>query len=144
MNAHTQRIAMGALALFIAVSAAAGALGLIGGGLAFPPEWLEGTPFVNYIGPGLILGVVVGGSALVASLLILRSHPWAIPAAFAAGVIQLGWIVGEVLLIGTFGAVMLWLQVLYGLAGALLAVLAYGVGRRAARSAHASSQRVGV
>jgi hypothetical protein len=132
MNAHAERIAMGALTFFIAVSAAAGAVGLIGGGLAFPPEWLEGTPFANHVGPGLILGLVLGGSALVATLLILSAHPWAVPAAFVAGFIQLGWIVGEVLLIGTYGAIMLWLQVLYGVAGALLAVLAYDVGRRAA------------
>jgi hypothetical protein len=57
--------------------------------------------------------------------------------------VQLGWIVGEVLLIGTYGAVMLWLQVIYGVAGALLAILAYDAGPRAVKSrpAHPSGLR---
>jgi hypothetical protein len=112
MTTRIERIAIGAVVSFIAVSAAAGAIGLIGGGLPFPPEWLDGTPFSNYVGPGIILGVVVGGSALLASVLVLRGHPLAVPAAFVAGMIQVGWIVGEVLLVGTYGAVMLWLQVI--------------------------------
>ena len=137
MSTHIERVAIGALAIFIAVSAAAGAIGLIGGGLPFPPEWLEGTPFPDYVGPGLILGVVVGGSALVAGIMVLRGHPLAIAAAFAAGMVQLGWILGEVILIGTYGAVMLWLQVIYGVSGALLATLAYDAARRAGSAAPA-------
>jgi hypothetical protein len=138
MSTRIERLAIGAVAVFIAVSAAAGAIGLISGGLVFPPEWLEGTPFSNYIGPGFILGVVVGGSALLASVLLLRGHPFALPAAFVAGMIQLGWIVGEVLLIGAYGAVMLGLQVVYGVAGALLASLAYHASRRTAMAAPAA------
>src|SRR5919199_6683907 len=121
MSMRIERLAIGAVASFIAASAAAGAIGLIGGGLPFPTEWLDGTPFSNYVGPGVILGVVVGGSALLASILVLRAHRLAGPAAFVAGMIQIGWIVGEVLLVGTYGMVMLWLQVIYGVAGALLA-----------------------
>jgi hypothetical protein len=135
MCARIERLAIGTVAGFIAVSAAAGAAGLIGGGLSFPPEWLEGTPFSTYIGPGIILGVAVGGSALAAAVLVLRGHPSALPAAFVAGAIQAGWIVGEVLLVGTYGAVMLWLQVIYGVAGALLAALAYDASRRGGRTA---------
>lgn len=130
MSTRIERIALSATALFIAVSTAAGAIGLIGGGLAFPPEWLDGTPFTSYVGPGIILGVIVGGSALLASVLVLRRHPLAVPVAFAAGVIQLGWIIGEVLLVGTYGAVMLSLQVVYGAAGGLLAGLAIDAARR--------------
>jgi hypothetical protein len=132
MSTRIERFAIGALAVFIAVSAAAGAVGLVGGGLAFPPEWLDGTPFATYVGPGIILGVVVGGSALLAGVLVLRGHPLAIPMAFVAGLVQLGWIVGEVLLIGTQFGIMLALQALYGAAGALLAALAYHAARRAA------------
>jgi hypothetical protein len=130
MSTRIEHFAISAVAIFIAVSAAAGAVGLVGGGLPFPPEWLDGTPFSNYIGPGIILGVVIGGSALLASVLVLRDHPWALPVTFVAGMIQVGWIAGEVLLVGTYGALMLWLQVIYGAAGALLAALAYDASRR--------------
>ena len=135
MSTRVERLRMAVVAGFIALSAAAGAIGLIGGGLSFPPEWLEGTPFSNYVGPGMILGVVVGGSALLADVLLLAHHPSALRAAAVAGMIQLGWIVGEVLLIGTYGPVMLGLQVVYGLAGALLTVLALGETRRSAMAA---------
>jgi hypothetical protein len=142
MSARIERLAISAVASFIAVSAVAGAVGLIGGGLPFPPEWLEGTPFSSYVAPGIILGVVVGGSALAAAVLVLRGHPSALPAAFAAGAIQAGWIVGEVLLVGTHGAVMLWLQVGYGVAGALLAALAYDASRREVRASPATPRGV--
>jgi len=125
MSTRIERIAIVTVSIFIALSAAGGAIGLIGGGLPFPPEWLEGTPFATYVGPGVILGVVVGGSAMLAAVMILRGQPLALPVTFVAGLIQLGWIVGEVLLVGTHGEVMLWLQVVYGVAGAVLAALAY-------------------
>jgi hypothetical protein len=133
MRARMERLAIAAVSTSIAVSAIGGAVGLVGGGLGFPLEWLEGTPFSNYVGPGVILGVVVGGSALLASVMLLVSHPLSVPAAFAAGMIQAGWILGEVLLVGTHGSVMLWLQVIYGLAGALLATLAFAARPRLRR-----------
>jgi hypothetical protein len=137
MSARIERFTIIGLALFIAVSGAAGAIGLIGGGLPFPPEWLEGTPFSSYVGPGLILGVIVGGSALVAAALTVLGHPLAIRATVAAGAIQLGWILGEVLLVGTHGALMLWLQIVYGAAGAVLALVALDLLRRSPVSASA-------
>jgi hypothetical protein len=89
-----ERVAALALAAAIAVSAAAGGVGLVGGG------------------------------ALAAAALMARGHRLALPVAVAAGLVQVGWIVGEVALVGTHGPVMLWLQVVYFLAGALLAGLA--------------------
>src|SRR5205085_8263406 len=44
MNARMNRVAIVVIALFIAISALAGGIGLVGGGLQFPPEWLNGTP----------------------------------------------------------------------------------------------------
>src|SRR5437763_1779022 len=106
MSMRIERIGIVVIALFIAVSAAGGAIGLVGGGLQFPPEWLDGSPFRSYVVPGLILGLVVGGSALFAGILAVRGQPLAVPAAVVAGVIQVGWIVGEVLLVGTHGPIM--------------------------------------
>ncbi|MBX6342793.1 MAG: hypothetical protein IRY97_10070, partial [Thermomicrobiaceae bacterium] len=102
---------------FGAVSAAAGGIGLVGGGIEFPRDWLEGTPFASYVGPGLILGLVVGGSQLAALVAVLRHAGWARLAAAAAGCAMMGWIVGEVVLVGSRDGVMLGLQALYFLNG---------------------------
>ena len=133
MTVRTERIAVAAVARFIAVSAIAGCWGLLGGGVVFPAEWLIGTPFTAYTVPALILGLVVGGSALVAGLLLLLRHPLAPVAALGAGLIQVGWIVGEVLLVGSEPGIMLNLQVLYLVAGTSLAVLAGDLRRRTDR-----------
>jgi uncharacterized membrane protein YeiH len=59
-----------------------GALTAIGGGIALatgvdklPAEWLKGTPFRSYLYPGIILTVVVGGSAAAATLGSARRRP---------------------------------------------------------------------
>lgn len=64
----------------IAVDAVAGVSGLIGmaivafgWGHQFPTRWLDGTPFRSYVIPGLILGLVVGGSALLAMGATIKS-----------------------------------------------------------------------
>jgi hypothetical protein len=135
MTSRIERGAIVALGILIAVSAIAGAVGLLGGGIEFPPAWLAGTPFGDYTLPGLILGVVVGGGAAVAVLMVLARHPLGVPAAGAAGLIQVGWIVGEVLLVGTNGDLMLYLQLLYFALGAALALLAADLWLRTPRRA---------
>jgi hypothetical protein len=131
MVERVERFAVGAVALFIGVSAVGGGWGLLGGGIRFPLEWLVGTPFADYTIPALILGGVVGGSALVAAALLVAGHPRAPVAAVGAGLVQVGWIVGEVVLVGMEPGPMLTLQVLYFGAGALLAALAGDLRRRA-------------
>jgi hypothetical protein len=124
MFARIERVAIEVIAIFIVVSAVAGGIGLAGGGLQFPLEWLAGTPFGSYMVPAIILAVVVGGSSLAAAVLLLRGHPLAVPVALGAGLIQAGWIVGEGTLVGTHGDVMMWLQIIYFAAGAAIAGVA--------------------
>jgi hypothetical protein len=119
-----ERVAIGALALFIAVSAIGGSWGLLAGVVRFPLGWLVGTPFGDYTIPALILGVAVGGGALAAAALLIARDALAPLASVGAGLIQVGWIVGEVVLVGTSGDLMLFLQVLYLALGAVLAALA--------------------
>lgn len=85
-------------------------------GMGIPLEYLRLTPFTSYVVPGLILGVVVGGSALAAALLLVLRHRWAYLVAFAAGAIMTGWIIVEVLLIRQFS----WLQLGYLVIGLAL------------------------
>lgn len=89
-----------ALELFVAFWALAGGIGMMGGGLDLPKEWLDGTPFNDYFVPGLILFVVVGGSMLAASLAVWRRNRFAGPASLAVGSILLIWIIVQVALIG--------------------------------------------
>ncbi len=118
------RVAIVVVAVFIALSAVAGGVGLIGGSLAFPLDWLAGTPFTSYVIPALILAFVVGGSCLATAILMLRKHPLAVLVALGAGLIQVGWIAGEVILVGTRDGLMMWLQITYFVAGAVVAPLA--------------------
>ncbi|HLI51839.1 MAG TPA: hypothetical protein VKU87_08580 [Thermomicrobiaceae bacterium] len=119
-----ERIALLALEGFGAVSAAAGAIGLLGGGIKFPSDWLTGGPFNSYVGPGLILGLLVGGSQAAAFTGVLRRSAWAATASALAGLTMAGWIGGEILLVGTKGGLMATLQIIYLLNGLLeLAVI---------------------
>lgn len=64
------RYALGILLLLVALNAFAGGYYGIAGAEGVPLEWLEGSPFSNYVIPGIILMVVVGGSALSAAIAV--------------------------------------------------------------------------
>lgn len=124
MDAKWLRVGTGIVDLCAGAMAVAGSVGLLGGGIQFPLDWLRGTPFSDYTGPGLILGIVVGGSALAAGVTtLLAGRDVAALATGAAGCVTLGWIVGEYVLVGAVS----WMQpvtlvyslVMVGLAGAL-------------------------
>ena len=74
-----------ALELFVAFWAFAGGIGMMGGGVDLPSEWLDGTPFADYFIPGLILFGVVGGSMLTASLAVWSRSLFSGPASLIAG-----------------------------------------------------------
>lgn len=93
----------------IGVPAAFNALSAIGGGMAmllgtykdgilieagrrgqFPLEWLQRTPFSNYTIPALILTIGVGGSSLLAVVLVSAGREEGILASVAAGLVMAG------------------------------------------------------
>ncbi|ACZ39063.1 hypothetical protein [Sphaerobacter thermophilus] len=111
------RIGLIALQVVGSVSAAAGAVGLLGGGIEYPTEWLTGSPFTSYTIPGLILGVVVGGSQLAGLIAVLRRHDGAPQLSALVGAIMMGWIIAEVLIVGSIPGITRNLQVLYFLLG---------------------------
>ncbi len=92
---------VGLLALLLAVGLPAIACGilLIVNGLGMPLSTLAATPFDSFLIPGLLLSVVVGGSLLGAAWLIRVGHPLAWIASLGAGLILLGWIVVEAVMI---------------------------------------------
>ena len=76
------RIALLVLETFIWTSALAGGIGVVQGvafGQALPLAWLAGTPFSDFTIPGLMLVIVVGGTALLAAATVFIQREWAVP-----------------------------------------------------------------
>ncbi len=120
------RIALLVVAWFNLASALVGMVGLtLGGGMGIPLQWLEGTVFDSYVVPGVILGVVVGGTqalALIAQYFRYRIA-WGLHA--AAGLTMTIWIFVEIAIMLVWSP----LQGVYFVSGAVqlvLAVLALG------------------
>ena len=101
--------------------------------MQLPPDTLQGSPFGNYLVPGIVLFLFVGAfpAAVGYSLLVLpgigwpdvlnpaRRHHWAWSASWAAGVILLVWIAVETALLGYIS----FLQPLIAAWGAILIAL---------------------
>jgi hypothetical protein len=129
MDEKTVRIVVVVVNLFAALSAFAGALGLVMGFMNIPLSVLSGTAFADFTIPALLLGFVVGGSALAAALIaafgprrIAPCEPLRFDALVSAiaGCIMVGWMTIEVALIG-LGS---WLQPTYLVVGLVLIGLA--------------------
>ena len=95
----------------LAVIEACIGLGAIGGGIALligamgqwlPVAFLQGTPFSDYIIPGLILTVVVGGGMLLAAATQFIQREWAVLLSAAMGLIMIGWEIVEVAIIDRY------------------------------------------
>ena len=110
--------------VFVALTAVGGGITLAAGVDKFPADWLIGTPFSSYLIPGLILAVVVGGSAVVAAVATLRRSDAGALASMLAGSILLGWLVGErlILPLAAFTPQFWWLEAIYIAAGLMMVV----------------------
>jgi hypothetical protein len=133
------RVALTVIGGFVALTAVGGGIALATGaeGDRFPADLLAGTPFRSYLIPGLILAVVVGGSAAVATTATLRSPEAGARASLLAGVILMGWIVGEIVILRAPAvrltrpsiAVPSWVEAVYFALGLVLVVLGVTIGR---------------
>jgi hypothetical protein len=127
--------------VFVALTAGLGGITLAAGIDKFPVAWLAGTPFRSYLIPGLILAVVVGGSATGAALATLRSRGTGALSSMLAGAIMLGWLAGERLILppAAFPPQLWWLEAIYVAAGLLMAAPAVVIrwADRRRRSQHA-------
>ncbi len=134
----TNKTRGGLLALLLLVAATA-----IGGGIAlatglesgrFPLSWLVGTPFADYVAPGLILAGVVGGSAAAAAIAIVRRSTIGPRVSLMAGVVLVGWIAGEILLVRADNVVVSPTEAFYFFVGVAISGLAVGLDRSAGSS----------
>jgi hypothetical protein len=99
MKSKIIRILMGLVAAFIALTATGGGISMLTDVDKFPIEWLAGTPFTNYTIPALMLAIVVGGSSLWSAITLFTDRKSGAIASMAAGLIMMGYIVVEVLIL---------------------------------------------
>ena len=92
-----------------------------GGILNLPLSLLEGTPFKNYLVPGVLLAGLVGGvntAAIYSSIAQSTTrYNWAV----AGGIMITGWIIAQMILIQSLH----WLHFIYLGAGVLIVLMAY-------------------
>jgi energy-converting hydrogenase Eha subunit B len=91
--------------LLLGLGAIAGGITLVtapdGSAMGFSLELLEGSPFSDYLVPGLVLGGLFGVGSFVVAWLGWRRHAAAPFLAFAIGCAQMIWIVVQLAIIGT-------------------------------------------
>lgn len=114
------RYALGSLLAFGALNAFGGGYYGLTGAKGVPTEWLAGSPFRDYWIPSLILFIVVGGTLLIASVVVFAGHRSARVAALWAGVIILVWLATETFIIGYVS----WMQPATAIGGILVLLLA--------------------
>jgi hypothetical protein len=123
------RILLLVVAGFSALSAIGGGVGLMTpGSLGMPAWWVEDSGF-TYLGAGLVLLIVVGGTQTLAFVLLLLRRPYAALANAVAGFGMVLWIYIEVVLLPVYSV----LHTIYigtGIAQLALAFACLGVLRR--------------
>jgi hypothetical protein len=114
---------------FVAITAVGGGIALMTGleNNRFPTEMLGSTPFPSFVVPGLILAIVVGGSATTATFELLSRRKGGALASALAGAILIGWIVGEVLFLPA--SAWSWLEALYFTLGLAMAITGLSIER---------------
>jgi hypothetical protein len=108
------------------IGAISGGVGLIQDpvdNIGMPLSMLEGSPFSDYLYPGLILLIVVGLFPIVplVGLIIRRRWGWWLELAAGCGLII--WILTEVVLLGYLPGTGVALQIVMGLLGVVIVVL---------------------
>jgi hypothetical protein len=128
--------------VFVALTAIGGGITLAIGMDKFPANWLIGTVFSSYLIPGLILAVLVGGSAAAAAVATLRGPDAGALASMLADAILLGWLIGERVILPkeAFVPQFWWLEAIYIAAGFLMVLPALAV-RRTARTVSGQTPR---
>lgn len=110
-----------------AMLAIAGGVGLIRDpieNVGMPLSLLEGTPFSDYLIPGLILLLVIGLPPVFAAYGVARRRRWGVWLAGVAGAALLVWISVEVILLGYLPGIGIALQIVMGLLGVVILTLA--------------------
>ena len=113
------------LVSFIAVTSTLSGLLMIskpdGGILNLPFSLLENTPFKNYMIPGILLTLIVGGINLIAVFFNMKRHSGRYNWAMAGGFVISTWILAQIILINAAH----WLHFIYFGIGVLIILISY-------------------
>lgn len=115
------RWALIGLEVVVGANAVYGGIGLMVNGLGMPVDWLDGTPFGSWLLPGVFLLAVVAVPMLAAVVAELRRSRWAYLAGVGAGALQVGWILGQLVVLQRY----FFLQPVMLAAGLAVAALAW-------------------
>jgi len=117
-------IGLGILQAFIGLGALGGGFMLVrdpsGSALELPMSLLEGSPFPDFLIPGMFLFAVNGVGSMIGAGLSFTRRRYAQEIAIVLGAILVAWIVIQVVIISSFH----WLHVLYFILG----VVELGIG----------------
>ena len=140
MKHKALRITLFVLVVFGALTTLAGGVGLLTGIIGAPLQWLEGSPFIDYTVPGLALGIIVGGSMLLAAATIFTGRQIGVRASGFAGLAMMIFEIVEVAVIdpyvGNWLSLALTLQLFYFALGLAIFVLAIILWMTEFRSQH--------
>jgi hypothetical protein len=116
-----------ALTAIQVIGATAGGIGLVQDpidNIGMPLSMLEGSPFSNYLYPGLVLLLVVGLFPIVPLVGLALGRTWGWWLELAAGCGLIIWIIAEVAMLGYLPGMGIALQIIMGLLGVVIVVLA--------------------
>src|SRR5680860_276677 len=113
------RYSLGIILIILAINAFGGGFYGMAGAEDVPTEWLNGSPFQNYFIPSLFLFLLVGGSALIAAITVLKGLRIARTASLICGVIVLVWLIIQIAVIGYVS----WMQPATAIVGLLIVFL---------------------
>jgi hypothetical protein len=108
------------LNIFLALTAIPGGFCLLTGIAAPPVDELKGSIFTDYTIPGLALMIIVGGSALLASILLIRKYKYAVFYSAIVGLIIMVFEFVEILAIGSPSGAGLVMQIIYFALGVVI------------------------
>ncbi len=84
-------------------------------------DLLKTSPFKNFLIPGVVLTVFVGGTNLLAAFFNMKRNKNRYDWALAGGIMTCGWVIVQMILINTF----FWLQFVYLGLGIVIMLIAY-------------------
>ena len=119
------RVLLIVLSILLALAAFEGGIQLLVGFYTPPVEMLNGI-FKDYTIPGLSLGIIVGGSALVAAILSIRKSKFALLASIASGLIIMFFEFVEMLVIGSPAGPSRFMQIFFVLLGTVMIAVSLG------------------
>lgn len=134
------------LEAFVALTSIVCGVGLAVGAIQFPLAWLQGTHFSDYAIPGLVMAAMVGGSSLLAVATILTGREVGVLVSALAGILLMGFEVGEVAIIdrnvGNWLLLTVVLQAIYSVLSLTIIGLAASLWMTEYRSHHFQTRHV--